>query len=80
MRFLIIAVLVLCRGLCLAEGLPHGNIKNCLVSNEQALALDQAGELVTDFEGDLRLKGLTSIDKNVAKELAKAKGICTLKS
>jgi hypothetical protein len=64
-------VLVLCCGLCLAEDLSFGNIKKRVVSNEQALTVEQAAELVTDFEGDLRLRDLTSIDKDVANDLVK---------
>ena len=67
-------MLVLCCGLCLAEDLSFGNIKKRVVSNEQALTVEQAAELVTNFEGDLRLRDLTSIDKDVAQELSKAKG------
>ena len=79
MRFLIAAVLVLNCGLCWAEDTPNRNIKDRIVSNEQALTAEQAAELANDFEGDLRLRCLTSIDKDVAKELAKAKGILRLK-
>ncbi len=80
MRFLIAAVLVLNCGLCWAEDTPNRNIKDRIVSNEQALTAEQAAELVSDFEGDLRLRGLTSIDKDVAQELAKLKAICGLKA
>ena len=64
MRFLIVASLVLSSSLCLAEDFP----KN---TNEiESLTADQAAELVAKSEGFLAL-GLTSIDKDVAKELAK---------
>ena len=80
MGFLVAVVLVLSCGLCWAEDIPDGSIKDRVISNEQALTAEQATELVTDFEGDLRLRGLTSIDKDVAKELARAKGDLRLKS
>ena len=79
MRFLIAVVLVLNCGLCCGEDIPDGNIKGRVVSNEQALTAEQAAELVADFEGDLRLRALTSIDIDVAQELAKAKGDLRLK-
>ena len=79
MRFLVAAVLVLSCGPCWAEDIPNGSIKGRIVSNEQALTVGQAAGLVTDFEGDLRLRGLTSIDKDVAQELASAKGDLRLK-
>ena len=79
MGFLVAVVLVLSCGLCWAEDIPDGSIKGRVISNEQALTAEQAAELVTDFEGDLRLRGLTSIDKDVAQELATAKGSLYLK-
>ena len=79
MRVLVAVVLVLSCGLCWAEDILDGRIKGRVVSNEQALTAEQAADLVTDFEGDLRLRGLTSIDKSVAKELANAKGDLRLK-
>ena len=79
MRVLVAVVLVLSCGLCWAEDTLDGRIKGRVVSNEQALTAEQAADLVTDFEGDLRLRGLTSIDKSVAKELVKAKGDLYLK-
>ena len=72
MRFLIAAALVLSSSPCLAEDFPSGNIKVRVVNNEQALTAEQAAELASNFEGDLRLRGLTSIDKDVAQELSKA--------
>ena len=74
MRFLIAAALVLSSSPCLAEDFPSGNIKVRVVNNEQALTAEQAAELASNFEGDLRLRGLSSIDKDVAQELAKAIG------
>ena len=74
MRFLFATVLVLSCDLCWAEDISDGNIKPRLVRDEQVLTAEQAAELANDFEGDLRLRCLTSIDKDVAKELAKFMG------
>ena len=78
MRYLIIAslipslilCLILCCGLCHAEDFP-GDTRDI-----KSLTAEQAAELVaTNEEWDfLYLNGLTSIDKDVAKELAKHKG------
>ena len=70
MRFLIAAGLVFSSSLCLAEDFSSGNIKDRVVNNEHALTAKQAAELASNFEGDLRLRGLTSIDKDVAQELS----------
>ena len=79
MRFLIAAGLVFSSSLCLAEDFSSGNVKDRVVNNEHALTVKQAAELASNFEGDLRLRGLTSIDKDVAQELSKAKGDLRLK-
>ena len=65
-RILIVAGLVLSCGLCLAEDFPED-------TNEiKSLTAEQAAELVAKHNGDdLHLNGLTSIDKDVAQELAK---------
>ena len=69
MRFLIAACLVLSCGLCLAEDLPED-------TNEiKTLTAEQAADLMANFLGhQLKLNGLTSIDKDVAAELAKLEG------
>ena len=66
MRFLIAAVLLLSCSLCVAEDFPED-------TNEiKSLTVEQAAELVAKHKGDgLQLDGLTSIDKEVAQELAK---------
>ena len=68
MRFLIAAVLVLSCGLCLAEDSPKDP------SEFKSLTVSQARAGIRIFkEQHLALDGLTSIDKNVAQELAKCK-------
>ncbi len=67
MRYLIVASLLLSCSLCLAEDFPED-------TNEiKSLTVEQAAELVANH-GYLPLGGLTSIDKDVAQELAKVKG------
>ena len=70
MRFLIAAVLLLSCSLCVAEDFPED-------TNEiKSLTVEQAAELVAKHNGDgLQLDGLTSIDKEVAQELAKFEGL-----
>ena len=68
MRFLIAAVLVLSCSLCLAEDFPKNTYEI------KSLTAEQAAELVAVKKGSLFLPGLTSIDKDVAQELAKIKG------
>ena len=78
MRFLIAAVLVLSSSLCLAEDFPED-------TNEiKSLTAKQAADLamvVTHVRKSyqLNLGGLTSIDKDVAQELAKFKKNLSLK-
>ena len=79
MRFLIAAGLFFSSSLCLAEDFSSGNVKDRVVNNEHALTAKQAAELASNFEGDLRLRGLTSIDKDVAQELSKTRGRLYLK-
>ena len=69
MRFLIAAVLVFGCGLCLAEDFPV-NTKSI-----KSLTAKQAADLVANHHGHLPLSGLTSIDKDVARELAKYRGL-----
>lgn len=69
MRFLIAAVLVLSSSLCLAEDSPKDP------SEFKSLTVSQARAGIAMFTKPfLNLSGLTSIDKNVARELAKFKG------
>ena len=74
MRFLIAAVLVLSCSLCLAEDFPKNTYEI------KSLTAEQAAYFVEDFNKELfrhltlSLSGLTSIDKEVAQELAKFKG------
>ena len=71
MRFLIAAALVLYCSLCLAEDFPKDT------SEIKSLTAEQAAELVAKHKGEgdwLYLNSLTSIDKDVAQELAKLKG------
>ena len=71
MRFLIAAALVLYCSLCLAEDFPKDT------SEIKSLTAAQAAELVAKHKGEgdwLYLNSLTSIDKDVAQELAKLKG------
>ena len=71
-RILIVVGLVLSRGFCLAEDLPEDT------KEIKSLTTDQAAELVAEANqrGDqiLSLISLTSINKDVARELAKFKG------
>ena len=67
-RILFATGLVFCCSLCLAEDFPED-------TNEiKSLNAEQAAELVAMNGGWLELNGLTSIDKDVAKELAKNEG------
>ena len=67
-RILIAAALVLSCSLCLATDFPQN-------TNEiKSLTAEQAAEVVAMNGGWLELNGLTSIDKDVAKELAKNEG------
>ena len=70
MRILVAAVLVLCCSLCLAEDLPKYSLQI------KSLTAEQAAELMAwrHKRVHLRLDCLTSIDKDVAQELAKFEG------
>ena len=67
MRFLVAAALVLSSSLCLAEDFPKNTYEI------KSLAAEQAAELVAKSRGGLFLRGLTSINKDVAHELGKIK-------
>ena len=67
-RILIVASLLLCCSLCLAEDFPKNTYEI------KSLTAEQAAELVAVKKGSLFLPGLTSIDKDVTQELAKIKG------
>ena len=73
MRFLIAAVLVLSCSLCLAEDFPEDTNEIKSLTAEQAADLAMVVTHVRKSVS-LRLGGLTSIDKDVAQELAKFKG------
>ncbi len=67
-RILITAALVLSCSICIAEDFPED-------TNEiKSLTAEQAAELVGMNLIGLELNGLTSIDRDVAQELAKVKG------
>ena len=68
MTFLIAAGLVLSSSLCFAEDVPQNTNKI------KSLTAEQAAELVSKAKGLLSLNGLTSINKDVAQELANFKG------
>mgnify|MGYP001582084200 CR=1 FL=1 len=69
MRFLIAAGLILCCSPCLAEDLPERT------DAIKSLTVEQAAELVANFEGEsLLFRGLTSIEKDATQELAKFEG------
>ena len=66
---LVIAMSVLSSGLCLAKDFPENTYQI------KSLTAEQAAELVATHKGDmLFFDGLTSIDKDVAQELAKLNG------
>jgi hypothetical protein len=69
MRFLITAVLVLSCGFCLAEDLPDVNKNSSSLSAEKAAAMVR--EHAQSKKYYLRVNWLTSIDRDVARELAK---------
>ena len=73
MRYLIVAVMVLSYGLCLAEDFPEDTSEIKSLTAEQAADLVMVVKYVRE-SGTLRLNGLTSIDKDVAQELVKFKG------
>ena len=72
MRFLIAAVLILSCSLCFAEDLQKDYRKL------KSLTVEQASYLAATSRGALVLKSLTSIDKDVAHELAKESKYLTL--
>jgi hypothetical protein len=79
MRFLIAACLVLSCGLCLADDFPKNTNEIKSLTAEQAADFVMVVTHVRRNE-HLNLKGLTSIYKDVARELAKfKKGILDLK-
>ena len=73
MKLLIILLLVLCHGICLAQDLP-GNQKKA-----KTLTVKQAAEIVKKAnetrQRELDLSWLTSIDQDVAGELSHYKGL-----
>ena len=73
MRYLIVASLLLSCSLCLAQDSPDNTWQI------KSLTAEQAAKLVTKYKGKmLLLPGVTSIDKDVAQELAKFVGIKSL--
>ena len=73
MRCLIVTALVICCSLCLAEDFPEDTNKIKSLTAEQAADLVMVVTHVREDEV-LVIRGLTSIDKDVARELAKFKG------
>ena len=69
MHYLVISSLILCCRLCLAGDFPEDT------KDIQFLNPKQASDLVAEYRGNkLNLNGITSIDEDVAKELANYKG------
>ncbi len=71
MKFFMTTLFILCHGICLAQDLPGGQ------KNSTSLTAEQAAELVlkaNKSNQSLNLDRLTSIDREVAHELARLKG------
>ena len=71
MKFFITTLLIVCHGICLAEDLPDGK------KNNSSLSAEKAAEMISEANGAgryyLNLNRLTSIEPDVARELAKLK-------
>ena len=71
MKFFITTLFILCHAICLAEALPDGK------KNNSSLSAEKAAEMISEANGAgryyLNLNRLTSIEPDVARELAKLK-------
>ena len=71
MKFFITTLFILCHGICLAEALPAGQ------KNNFSLGAENAAEMISEANGAgryyLNLNRLTSIEPDIARELAKLK-------
>jgi len=74
MRFLFATLFILCHGICLAEDLPGNQKKTGTLTVQQATELIEKANASNGKQSQLDLKWLTSIDRDVARELSYYKG------
>jgi antitoxin component YwqK of YwqJK toxin-antitoxin module len=74
MRFLFATLFILCHGICLAENLPGNQKKTGTLTVQQATELIEKANASNGKQSQLDLKWLTSIDRDVARELSYYKG------
>ncbi len=76
MKLLVILLLVLCHGICLAEDLPDNQKKTGTLTVQEAAELVEKanGTRQPNVANELDLNRLTSIDQDVARELSQYKG------
>ena len=74
MRFLFTTLFILCHGICLAKDLPGNQKKTGTLTVQQATELIEKANASNGKQSQLDLKWLTSIDRDVARELSYYKG------
>ena len=74
MRFLFTTLYIIAHGLCLAEDLPDNQKKAGTLTVQEAAELVEKANASNGKQSQLDLKWLTSIDRDVARELSYYKG------
>ena len=74
MRFLFATLFILCHGICLAEDLPSNQKKTGTLTVQEATELIEKANASNGKQSQLDLNWLTSIDRDVARELSYYKG------
>ncbi len=74
MRFLFTTLFILCHGICLAEDSPGNQKKTGTLTVQQATELIEKANASNGKQSQLDLNWLTSIDRDVARELSYYKG------
>ncbi len=74
MRFLFNTLFIICHGICLAEDLPGNQKKTGTLTVQEAAELVEKANASNGKQSQLDLKWLTSIDRDVARELSYYKG------
>ena len=74
MRFLFTTLFILCHGICLAEDSPGNQKKTGTLTVQEAAELVAKANASNGKQYELDLKWLTSIDRDVARELSYYKG------
>ncbi|MCH1440769.1 MAG: hypothetical protein L7W43_13995 [Rubripirellula sp.] len=69
-----LTILILCHGICLAEDLPGNQKKTGTLTVQQAAELVKKANETNGKQFQLDLNWLTSIDRDVARELSYYKG------